>query len=150
MPLQQGDQAFVERLLQCELVRRYLGGPLDSNELGPTFARYLDLAANHYVWAVRDVAAAGDPIGLVFLDRHKRLDAPELSFQFDAGSWGQGYAFEACSTAKHFARQNSGASRIVAETQSVNCRSVALLHRLGFKEMERLIRFGELQSVFVA
>lgn len=127
------DRPFLEALWRDADVRRFLGGPSEADPLAPGPAR-------------RWLAEAEAPLGLLSLGPHEGGET-ELSYQFAGAHWGQGLAFEAArAICDHVA--DLGLPALVAETQAANAASRRLLARLGFAEVQRLIRFGAPQILY--
>ena len=72
----------------------------------------------------------------------------EISYQLMPDSWGKGFAIEALEKVIKHVNKNLNVKTILAETQVKNLRSVNLLRKLGFREIRKLERFGESQSLF--
>lgn len=70
----------------------------------------------------------------------------ELSYSFAPSSWGDGYAFEACTAVVEWVWATTDEDAVIAVTQTANQRSLALLERLGFSETERFQEYGAEQS----
>jgi len=73
-------------------------------------------------------------LGNVSLGPHHDEEHTEVSYEFLPAAWGKGYATEAVGA---------------AETQAANAASCAMLHKLGFREAQRVNRFGEAQIIFI-
>jgi ribosomal-protein-alanine N-acetyltransferase len=84
---------------------------------------------------------------MIFLGRHLDGEDMEVSYQFLPESWGKGLANETVGAIVDFARDSLHVLRIIAETQTANVRSKALLERLGMRPIRSLKRFGEEQVV---
>ncbi|MEM9795309.1 MAG: GNAT family N-acetyltransferase [Pseudomonadota bacterium] len=137
------DGGFLYGLIRDPSVRRYLGGPAVGTPEA-VLAPYLTPGPGAAVWLV--VAGAG-PVGVISVTPHKDGRDHELSYQFDPGAWGRGYATEAAQAVLTAARA-AGLARVIAETQAANASSRALLARLGMGEIARLERFGATQVIY--
>jgi len=62
---------------------------------------------------------------------------PEIGFIFHPGAWGRGFAFEALRPALDRAFAVHGLEAVEADVDPRNLRSLALLARLGFREVAR-------------
>ena len=62
--------------------------------------------------------------------------------------WGKGLAHETVLAAIENSLPMLSKKTILAETQTQNKKSIALLIKLGFKEIDQIIRFGEMQSIY--
>jgi [ribosomal protein S5]-alanine N-acetyltransferase len=90
---------------------------------------------------------SAEPIGFVSLDQHKDGEDIEVSYILLPEAQGRGLGRAAVASALNEAWQ-VGLSRIIAETQSANRRSIHLLTSLGFTPERTLIRFGAEQTLF--
>lgn len=81
------------------------------------------------------------PIGVCGLLQRDALPHPDIGFAFLPAYWSQGYAFEAASAVKAFAR-GLGAARLFAIVNPANEPSIRLLRKLGL-EFERMIQLSE-------
>lgn len=141
-PTSPADRTFLIGLLVDPDVRRFLGGPVSMYALPGTVARYMHTARHHGSWIV---TVAGRPAGLITLTPHHDRPEVELSYQFMPRVWGQGIASTACQIVLDPA---SPQAPVIAETQVANRASCALLTRLGFREEDRLTRFGAEQVIY--
>jgi RimJ/RimL family protein N-acetyltransferase len=89
-------------------------------------------------------------LGLVSFDQHHDGKDIEVSYALLPENQGRGYATEAVQIALRYAFDQMGLRRVVAETQSLNARSVALLQRIGMVFQRTVIRFGAEQSIYAA
>jgi ribosomal-protein-alanine N-acetyltransferase len=145
-PLTESDFPNAAKLYTNHQVRRFLGG-VAAGEFSQDRFITLFSAANSLTWAVTAIET-GEFIGLIFLGRHHDGDDMEVSYQFLPESWGKGLASETVGVIVDFARDCLHLRRIVAETQTANVRSKALLERLGMRPVRWLKRFGEEQVVY--
>jgi ribosomal-protein-alanine N-acetyltransferase len=67
---------------------------------------------------------------------------------FLSSFWGKGFAFEATSQVLCHSFEDKVYNKLIAEAQSANTSSCALLKRLGFYEVKRVIRFNAEQVIF--
>ncbi len=125
-------------------VRKYLGGVKAPERIRGDFANLLATKEEHYFVVYAD----GEKAGLVSLGAYHNTGQWEMSYQFLPAFWGKGVARAALTQLLDHAK-NLGLDKVYAETQTKNLASTRLLERLGFKEQERLERFGEIQSVYV-
>lgn len=72
----------------------------------------------------------------------------ELSYLFLPEFWRHGYAYESCCAVLDYCSSELHMDAIVAETQSKNTSSRALLEKLGFSLIRQLERFGAKQCVY--
>jgi ribosomal-protein-alanine N-acetyltransferase len=143
------DADPVIRLFTDPEVRRYLGGPLTRADAESRMEQLLSDASTGRVWAIRrDPDEGSEAIGLVWLEQHRNGIDLEVSFVLLPEWQGRGFAFKACREALAFAFESLSAERVVAETQSANARSIALLNRLGMTLEGHLWRFGAEQACF--
>ncbi|WP_019506319.1 GNAT family N-acetyltransferase [Pleurocapsa sp. PCC 7319] len=138
--LSDSDFEFLLRLLTDSEVREYLGGAVPFNEAKKRVSTLLNQKPKSY-WVIE---VKDSPIGTVVFGEHVDSGEVELSYQLLPEYVGQGLAFKAVQEAL----RNNGSSLVVAETQVKNFKSRKLLARLGFKEIKRLERFGEVQAYY--
>lgn len=138
--LQDTDFNFLLRLFTDDIVRQYLGGALSSTKAVERVDKLLrEKPKNYWVVVVED-----NPIGSVVFGKHIDSGETELSYQLLPEWTGRGFALEAVEA---LLKEND-ASIVAAETQAANIRSRNLLEKLGFREIERLERFGEQQVYY--
>lgn len=82
------------------------------------------------------------PIGMCGLTKKDALKDADLGFSLLPEFWSKGYAFEAATAVKAYAKDVLGISRLVGVTIPDNESSIKLLERLGFR-FERMIRLSE-------
>jgi len=78
------------------------------------------------------LADEGTAIGICGILKRDALPQPDLGFAFLPEYWSLGYAFEAASAVRDFARQTLGLPRLLAIVSPGNDSSIRLLGRLGF------------------
>lgn len=83
-----------------------------------------------FVVCLRD---SGERIGWCGLKWHEEEQAADLGFRFFRAHWGRGYATEAARACLVWG-DGLGLPRIFAEAMPANAASVAVLHKLGFRE----------------
>lgn len=145
-PLEASDrEAFIDLYLN-ERVREFLGGISEPQKSSVRFEEMLnDKGAMH--WSVR-LKDNYEFVGLINIDKHHDGTEYEVSYQFMPDYWGQGLAQETVKTIIDHALSVLSTNVVLAETQTKNEQSTALLIKLGFKEIDRLVRFGEMQSIY--
>jgi ribosomal-protein-alanine N-acetyltransferase len=145
------DTPTLLRLHTDREVRHFLGGPVAELVAGE---RVQSLIANNRplpAWAIRGANSELSPmLGLVSFDRHHDGRDIEVSFALLPENQGRGYATEAVQFALRYAFDQMGLRRVIAETQSLNTRSVALLQRIDMVFQRTVIRFGVEQSIYAA
>lgn len=140
----------VDHMVQLQTdadVYRYLGGPKQESDVREGFLAAAERGFSPHSWAVRSKDTDAF-IGWVTLSEHHDGEDTELSYLLLPDWWGQGYAFEATQALVDYALTELNLPRIVAETQSANKRSLALLERLGMKLERTVERFGAEQSFY--
>ena len=90
----------------------------------------------------------GTFIGFIDISPYHEPEYQELSYVILPACWGYGYAVEACQAVLRYCEETLDLKIVVAETQSANTRSRALLERLGFTMVRQLERFGAMQCVY--
>ena len=88
-------------------------------------------------------------IGIVTLDRRDAdghssqvVGKVDLGYLFLTGAWGSGYAAEACAAALEWTAGALRGEPVVLRTQTANDRSIRLVAKLGFTEVERFEEYG--------
>ncbi|HAP42840.1 MAG: hypothetical protein A2087_10970 [Spirochaetes bacterium GWD1_61_31] len=149
-PVQAADYQLVQSLWQDPAVRACLGGPATEARVRCAFAAMLQPAPGtlYRVISLADAAGASQALGLISIDDYQAAGQKELSYQLLPAWWGRGIAAAAALAMVALARDGLGLTELYAETQSRNTRSVRMLERLGMAEIDRLERYGQLQSVF--
>lgn len=143
--LNQDDLELVISIWTDPAVREYLGGPVSVENASERFVKMLKEASNDSWFFVAEFQ--GEKAGLISIDRYHESDDYEISYQLLPELWGKGIAFSAMNQVLQFAR-SVGITRLYAETQEQNLKSVKLLARFGMLEQKRLERFGARQIVF--
>jgi len=87
--------------------------------------------------------------GIVDISPHHNPKNKELSYQFLSSLWGKGYAYEVTNSVLQYCINVLDIHFLVSETQTANVKSCRLLEKLGFKQSEKIIRFGSEQSIYV-
>lgn len=139
-------------LIECftnEEVRRFLGGPVDAATAQEKVSRIFSKASALPVWViVRPDKTLRCVVGYVFLNPHRDGKEIEISYALLPQYQRKGIALAAISEALAYGFDTLSISRIVAETQSQNARSIALLVRLGMTRVQQIERFGALQNIY--
>ena len=132
---------MVTELLTDPVVRRYLGGVRDADQIKTSLAGYFH---EPNAWSIYTDTRS---IGVISLSSYDN-GGTELSYQLKTDAWGFGYATEAGRKVLEFAENELHLKRVFAETQSANLASIRLLERLGFVKSSSRFKFGAEQSVF--
>ena len=132
-------------LFTCPTVRKYLGGSL-SYDVACERANLLVKVKPELFWVIRE--RDNRFVGTIALGKHHDSDEMEISYQLIPDAWGKGFAKEALEVIIEYLLKNLDLTKILAETQTKNIKSINLLNKLGFKEIRKLERFGEEQSLF--
>ena len=87
-----------------------------------------------------ELAASVTPIGICGILKRDELPEPDIGFAFLPAYWSQGYALEAATAVRDYARDALGLPRLLAIVNPSNASSIRLLERLGFsyQSMTRL------------
>ena len=93
------------------------------------------------------LADQGIPIGICGILKRDVLPEPDIGFAFLPAYWSQGYAFEAASAVRDFARETLTLPRLLAIVSPSNASSTRLLGRLGFVPEGRMTMPGEAHEV---
>ena len=120
--------------------RKFLEPPQeDREEEAQILCAYIEKVYGMFgygMWAVC-LGSTGEMIGRVgFAPYEGDARCAELGYLIRADLRGQGLASEAAAAALRFAREDIGFSRVGAHTSADNAASVALLRKLGFKEVD--------------
>ena len=127
-------------------VRAFLGGPMPADWAEKRLERWATEKSDSKYFAV--TLLDGTFIGFIDISPYHEPEYQELSYLFLPEFWGYGYAFEACQAVLEYCKDILHLKTVVAETQSANTRSRALLERLGFTMKQQLERFGAMQCVY--
>jgi ribosomal-protein-alanine N-acetyltransferase len=105
--------------------------------LGPQ-ASYTRFGFGLYLVELRTPPA---PIGICGILKRDQLPEPDIGFAFRPAYWSQGYALEAATAVRDYARDALGLPRLLAIVSPANASSIRLLERLGFG-YESMTRLG--------
>ncbi|MBK7341801.1 MAG: GNAT family N-acetyltransferase [Saprospiraceae bacterium] len=137
-PLRAGDASFLLALINTPSWIRFIG---DRNVHSVKEARsYLMKGPVQHIqdhgYGMRKMTLTEEktPIGICGLVRRDGLPHPDLGFALLPAYEGQGFAFEAARQVLTVDTLHWNLSTISAITTPENNRSIALLHRLGFKQ----------------
>jgi ribosomal-protein-alanine N-acetyltransferase len=145
-PLHHSDKdAFLDLYLNKQ-VREFLGGTSSVEDSIIRFNKML-FEKNAINLSVR-LKADQNFIGLINIDKHHDDVEYEVSYQFLPNYWGKGLAQETVKAAIEYGLSALSRKLILAETQTRNQQSAALLVKLGFKEIDRIMRFNEMQTIY--
>jgi ribosomal-protein-alanine N-acetyltransferase len=129
--------------------------PLDEAGARAWIAADLGVASDEQIAYAATLAASGALLGFVALKHiepeHRQA---ELSFWFDPGQWGKGYAHEAAARLIDYGFNEAGIRRLVAYYMVRNAASGRVLAKLGFQQegllRQRVIKWGVLEDVIAA
>ncbi|WP_432093241.1 GNAT family N-acetyltransferase [Streptomyces sp. bgisy100] len=139
------DLPPIERLWRDEDVRRYLGGPVDESKIVTRRAR---LAGTPGVFTIAG-RGAEEVLGLVTIDPWSAREGTEVSYLLLPEHWGRGVGREAVGAAVDWAlRSVPGTAQVVAVTQAANRMSRRLLEGIGMQLVDRIVEYGEQQTVY--
>ena len=143
------SEAYIQSALPLftnEQVRAFLGGPVPADWAEKRLERWATEKSDSQYFAV--TLLDGTFIGFIDISPYHEPEYQELSYLFLPEFWGYGYAFEACRAVLRYCEETLDLKTLVAETQSANTRSRALLERLGFTMKQQIERFGAMQCVY--
>ena len=100
------------------------------------------------LWLV-ELPGPPTPIGICGVLKRDALPEPDIGFAFLPAYRSRGYAFEAASAVRDFARDALGLPRLLAIVSPANVSSIRLLERLGFAFEQPMVMPGETQHVKV-
>ena len=144
--LTEEDFSAVAKLYVDPEVRKYLGGAISAEQLEAKFAA-IRLHPEYFALSIHE-RETNRFVGLITLAPHQDGEDTEISFQLLPRFWGQGLATETVGAVLDYAFQTLGINWLIAETQSSNARSRALLERLGMMQIGQLVRHGSDQVVY--
>lgn len=136
------DTDVVATLLTDEVIRRYLGGPVEL----PTGFSAAMVAGQWGSWCVGS-GDTDEAIGSITL--HRERGQLELSYSLIPEAWGKGIAHEACRAIIEWVWASTEEPVLIAVTQTANEPSIRLLDRLGFAEDSRFTEHDAEQSLQV-
>lgn len=84
----------------------------------------------------------GASMGMCGLIKRDELEDVDIGYAFLPEYWSKGYAIEAATAVKEYARDRIGLKRLVAITDPQNHASIRLLEKIGLR-FERMIRLSE-------
>lgn len=136
--------AFIELFASSE-VHTYLGGPRSRDELERELPAIPGRRSGSFA-----IELDGSMIGQVTLTKAtghivQAAGNAELGYLFLPGTWGRGYAGEACAAALDWFAGALPGQSVVLATQTANERSMRLAAKLGFAEAERFEAYGAKQ-----
>lgn len=140
------DKDELKKLYLDENVWVYLGGLRSDNQTITDIDHRLKPTSDY--WTVRNKLST-EFIGQISIAPHHDGDATELSYEFLSTHWGNGYAREALQAFIDYIFTKRKLELLLAETQSANSASRALLKYLNFKEYTRVIRFNHQQIIYI-
>lgn len=147
--LTQNDFSLLVELFTSPAGRQFLGGPVSAQLAAQRSIDWITRSPTESIWAIRDSVNLSF-LGYILLDDHHDGIDLEISYALLPSFWGQGLATEALTQALKKAFSEVGVTRIIAETQARNLKSIALLKRVGMTEKRRLVRFEEEQIIFAS
>jgi RimJ/RimL family protein N-acetyltransferase len=123
-----------------EVMRFINGGAPTSREevereVLPHFLAYADGASGYGFWAAEE-RSTGAFVGWFHLRAHAgegKPDEPELGYRLRRSAWGRGIATEGSRALINLAFSELGASRVYAETMSVNSASRRVMEKAGLR-----------------
>lgn len=138
------DRSVFVELFTSPEAGTYIGGPRLRDEFERAMPEVPPRRPGLFV-----VDLDGAMIGIVTLDRrdadgHSRqvVGKVELGYLFLPEAWGYGYAAEACAAALEWTVGALPGEPVVLRTQTANDRSIRLVAKLGFTEVERFEEYG--------
>ena len=133
------------KLHTCSSVREYLGGALDYKSACERAKALINKSSGRF-WVLKDKNR--NFVGTIELSKHHDSSETEVSYLLISHAWGLGFAQEALEKIIEYSHNDLKITKILAETQTKNLRSINLLKKSGFKKIRELERFGEQQSLF--
>ena len=93
------------------------------------------------LWMV-ELRESGAPVGICGLLKREALEDADLGYALLPEFWSRGYALEAASAVKAYAREGLGLKRLAAIVDAGNQSSIRLLERIGFR-YEGMVRLSD-------
>ena len=129
-------------------VRSFLGGPISSDQIQSKFEEALASPPSTPHWVIRNKADNTSFVGTIDLSKHHDSSDLEVSYMLLPQFWGKGFGTEVLSGVIDFGFSELKLPIIVAETQTANKASCAILEKVGMKLRKTLQRFGEEQALY--
>jgi RimJ/RimL family protein N-acetyltransferase len=85
---------------------------------------------------------SGEPIGMCGLIKRPALEDVDIGYAYLPRYWSKGYAVEAASAVKQYAKDIIGLKRLVAIVDPTNAGSIRVLEKIGFT-YEKMIKLSE-------
>ena len=145
--LKHDDYNDVKLLYLDNEVREFLGGVVSDERYNISFREMINNNEDSLYWVVR-LKNTNDFIGLVSIDTHHDGVSKELSYQFLASYWGNGYALEVIREILKFISRELNIKSVISETQVANKSSCRLLSNLGMRVVDKVYRFDAEQYIF--
>ncbi|MWC29185.1 GNAT family N-acetyltransferase [Paenibacillus sp. MMS18-CY102] len=142
------DYYDIIKLYDDAKVWDFLGGKRSREQTESRITEWINPQENCHYWTVRETVS-GAFLGCVFLTPHHDGEDIQISYMFLSSIWGKGFAFEAVSQVLCHSFEDKVYDKLIAEAQSANASSCALLKKLGFYEEKRVIRFNAEQVIYV-
>ncbi|CAH1210751.1 hypothetical protein PAECIP111893_03264 [Paenibacillus plantiphilus] len=143
----QADYIDLKKLYNDTKVWDYLGGHRNLEQIEDRITEWINPQENCQYWTVRELGS-GAFLGSILLTPHYDGEYTQISYMFLSSVWGNGLAFEAVSEVLYHSFKDKAFNKLIAEAQSANTSSCALLKRLGFYEVKRVNRFDAEQVIF--
>lgn len=142
------DLGVLSNLWRDKKVRQFLGGIIPDENIEAKIVAIQD-HWNQYgfgQFAIHN-KRTDQIIGICGL--HHSEDGVEISYMLFSAYWGCGLATEAAIASLYYGFNFLKLDRIVAITQEANRSSCKLLEKIGMNYINTVIRFGEVQCVYV-
>jgi RimJ/RimL family protein N-acetyltransferase len=145
-PVEPADVAELSRVWTDPVVRQYLGGPVDPEEL---LRRQRGCVNNPGLFCVLRPADSA-VVGLIVINPDSRHGKTEVSYLLLSEYWGQGYGREAVAAATAWALDTLSTAplEVVAVTQQANTRSCKLLESIGMTVVDKFVEYDAAQVMY--
>lgn len=145
-PVEPADVTEVSRLWTDPVVRRYLGGPVSSEEVTRLRRAYVGSPGHFCVLRQPD----NTTVGLVSIKPAACDGKTEVGYELLPEHWGHGYAREAVAATVAWALDTltSAPREVVAVTQQANTRSRRLLESIGMTQVATFTEWNAPQVMY--
>lgn len=143
--LEDSDRKSLVKLYTDNDTRKYLGGSILLSDAQKKVNNILKSDSSIFKVCLKE---NNEFIGLIYIEKYYDNKSTEISYEFLSKHWKKGYAYEIMIEVLKYCKNKLNLKYVIAETQELNKGSINLLNKLGYFELDRLIRFNEKQIVY--